>query len=195
MRSMLKTTYFVAVICHVDHYASKCRKCFFFPLAWLVMSQSFLGVCSLFYITGHLVISTVLSQLWCFISSREGRGFNLEARPQTSGKINYINVWWKDKSNPQDRSQQFRINKCEICPQHPHWHLVLSNGQNDVTSGVTVNIMLLNGPIWTHYLMTRMTNSVYHQAPVNPEGQKYSFKDPDSNFLYLQTLPNSKLGE
>lgn len=55
-----------------------------------------LGVGSLFYITGHLVILPVLQQSRCF---RESRDFNLEAEPtQTSGKINYILM--KSQSNP-----------------------------------------------------------------------------------------------
>lgn len=63
---MLKIMYSVVVILHRDYYTSKCRECFgemgvFFFSALTGHESVLLGVGSLFYITGHLVILPVLS--------------------------------------------------------------------------------------------------------------------------------------
>lgn len=64
--------YSVAVILHRGYYTSKRRECFgemdviFFFSALTGHESVLLGVGSLFYIAGHLVILPVLSQSRCF---------------------------------------------------------------------------------------------------------------------------------
>lgn len=108
---------YCAIILHLD-YTPKCRKWemgVLFSPPWLVMTwvSLFLGVCGLFYITVHLVVLPVLSQSRCFISLREGGGFDLEARPSAGEwKNQYIN---DEKAN----TGVGRLNTSETCSQHP----------------------------------------------------------------------------
>lgn len=60
-----------------------------------------LGVGSLFYATGHLVILPVLSQSRCF---REGRDFNLEAKPRTGQRRNQLHFNEKTKQSERKES-------------------------------------------------------------------------------------------